>query len=54
MERSKVEDAVLFVVVVVSKAGDKEEKEKMSTKKMRINGLHIEEVVGEASNLKEE
>jgi hypothetical protein len=39
---------------VVSKAEDEEEEEKMSTKKMKINGLHIEEVVGEAFNLKEE
>ncbi|GJV35247.1 retrovirus-related pol polyprotein from transposon TNT 1-94 [Tanacetum coccineum] len=54
MERSKDEDAVLFVVVVVSKAGDKDEEGKMSTKKMRTNGLLIEEVAGEAFNLKEE
>ena len=52
MERSKDEDVVLFEVVVVSKAEDEEEK--MSTKKMKTNGLHIEEVVGDAFNLKEE
>ncbi|GKC41664.1 retrovirus-related pol polyprotein from transposon TNT 1-94 [Tanacetum coccineum] len=32
----------------------KEEKEKISIKKMRTNSLHIEEVVGEAFNLKDE
>ncbi|GJY36096.1 retrovirus-related pol polyprotein from transposon TNT 1-94 [Tanacetum coccineum] len=37
-----------------SKAEDEEEEEKMSIKKMRTNGLHIEEVLGEAFNLKEE
>nr|GEU99660.1 retrovirus-related Pol polyprotein from transposon TNT 1-94 [Tanacetum cinerariifolium] len=37
-----------------SKAGDEGEEEKMSTKKMRTNGLFIEEVVGEAFNIKEE
>ncbi|GJT12880.1 retrovirus-related pol polyprotein from transposon TNT 1-94 [Tanacetum coccineum] len=37
-----------------SKAGDEDEEEKMSTKKMRTNGLQIEEVVGEAFNIKEE
>ncbi|GJZ32249.1 retrovirus-related pol polyprotein from transposon TNT 1-94 [Tanacetum coccineum] len=54
MEKSKDEDAVIFVVVVVSKAGDEDEEEKISTKKMRTNGLLIEEVVGEAFNIKEE
>ncbi|GJZ71611.1 hypothetical protein Tco_0635462 [Tanacetum coccineum] len=54
MERSKDEDEVIFVVVVVSKVKDEEEEEKMSTKKMRTNGLLIEEVVGEAFNIKEE
>nr|GEW61629.1 retrovirus-related Pol polyprotein from transposon TNT 1-94 [Tanacetum cinerariifolium] len=48
------EDAVIFVVVVVSKTGDEDEEEKMSSKKMRTNGLLIEEVVGEAFNIKEE
>nr|GEU72757.1 putative reverse transcriptase domain-containing protein [Tanacetum cinerariifolium] len=48
------EDAVIFVVVVVSKAEDEDEEEKMSLKKMRTNGLLIEEVVGEAFNIKEE
>ncbi|GJU86553.1 copia-type polyprotein, partial [Tanacetum coccineum] len=43
-----------FVVVVVSKAEDEDEEEKMSTKKMRTNGLLTEEVVGEAFNIKEE
>ncbi|GJS50649.1 retrovirus-related pol polyprotein from transposon TNT 1-94 [Tanacetum coccineum] len=55
MEWSKDEDAVIFVVVVVYKAEDEEEdeevNEKMSTKKMRSNGLHIEKVVGAAFNL---
>nr|GEW75748.1 retrovirus-related Pol polyprotein from transposon TNT 1-94 [Tanacetum cinerariifolium] len=37
-----------------SKAGDEDEEAKMSSKKMRINGLLIEEVVGEAFNIKEE
>ncbi|GJY24141.1 retrovirus-related pol polyprotein from transposon TNT 1-94 [Tanacetum coccineum] len=32
----------------------RDEEEKMSTKKMRTNGLHIEEVKGEAFTLKEE
>ncbi|GJT82606.1 retrovirus-related pol polyprotein from transposon TNT 1-94 [Tanacetum coccineum] len=54
MERSKDEDAVIFVVVMVSKAQDEGEEEKMSTKKMRTNGLQIEEVVGEDFNIKEE
>ncbi|GJR08472.1 retrovirus-related pol polyprotein from transposon TNT 1-94 [Tanacetum coccineum] len=36
------------------KAEDEEEEEKMLTKKMRTNGLHIEEIMGEAFNLKEE
>nr|GEX13910.1 RNA-directed DNA polymerase, eukaryota [Tanacetum cinerariifolium] len=54
MERSKDEDAVIFVVVVVSKAGDEDEEKKMSSKKMRTNGLLIEEVVGEAFNIKNE
>ncbi|GJZ47234.1 retrovirus-related pol polyprotein from transposon TNT 1-94 [Tanacetum coccineum] len=54
MERSKDEDAVIFMVVVVSKAEDEEKEEKMSIKKMRTNGLHIEDVVGEAFNIKEE
>nr|GEV69410.1 copia-type polyprotein [Tanacetum cinerariifolium] len=53
-EKSKDEDAVILVVVVVSKAGDEDEEEKMSSKKMRTNGLFIEEVVGEAFNIKEE
>jgi len=53
MERSKDEDAVFFEVVVVSKAEDGEEEEKMSTKKMKTNGIHIEEVVGESFKLKE-
>nr|GEX17958.1 copia-type polyprotein [Tanacetum cinerariifolium] len=44
----------ILKVVVVSKAGDEEEEETMSTKKMRTNGLYIEEVVGEAFSLKEE
>nr|GEW76248.1 DNA-directed DNA polymerase [Tanacetum cinerariifolium] len=49
-------DIVIFVVVVVvvSKAGAEDEEEKMSSKKMRTNGLLIEEVVGEAFNIKEE
>nr|GEU61793.1 retrovirus-related Pol polyprotein from transposon TNT 1-94 [Tanacetum cinerariifolium] len=54
MEMSKDEDAVIFVVVVVSKAGDKDEEQKMSSKKMRTNGLLIEEVMGKAFNIKEE
>nr|GEY93522.1 putative reverse transcriptase domain-containing protein [Tanacetum cinerariifolium] len=54
MERSKDEDTVIFMVVVVSTAGDGDEEEKMSSKKMRTNGLLIEEVVGEAFNIKEE
>nr|GFA38713.1 retrovirus-related Pol polyprotein from transposon TNT 1-94 [Tanacetum cinerariifolium] len=54
MERSKDEDAVIFVVVVVSKARDEDEEEKMLSKKMRTNGLLIEEVVGDAFNMKEE
>nr|GEU33351.1 hypothetical protein [Tanacetum cinerariifolium] len=54
MERTKYEDAVLFEVVVVSKAGNDEEEEKMLTRKMRTIGLNIKEVVGEAFNLKEE
>ncbi|GKC30052.1 hypothetical protein Tco_1037346, partial [Tanacetum coccineum] len=54
MERSKDGDAVIFMVMVVSKAGDEEKEEKMSIKKMITNGLHIEEVIGEAFNLKEE
>nr|GEX69408.1 copia-type polyprotein [Tanacetum cinerariifolium] len=56
MERSEDEDAFIFVVVVVSKVGDgdEEEEEKMSSKKMRTNGLLIEEVVGETFNIKEE
>nr|GEV41600.1 retrovirus-related Pol polyprotein from transposon TNT 1-94 [Tanacetum cinerariifolium] len=52
MKRSKDEDAVIFGVVVVSKAGDEDEEEKMSTKKMRNNVLQIEEVVGDAFNIK--
>nr|GEW90530.1 retrovirus-related Pol polyprotein from transposon TNT 1-94 [Tanacetum cinerariifolium] len=52
MERSKDEDAVIFVVMVVFKAGDEDEEEKMSSKKMRTNGLLIEDVVGEALNIK--
>ena len=39
---------------MVSKAEDEEEEEKMPTKKMKTKGFHIEEVVGEAFNLKEE
>nr|GEY13306.1 copia-type polyprotein [Tanacetum cinerariifolium] len=54
MERSKDEEAVIFVVVVVSKAREEDEEEKMSSKKMRTNGLLIEEVVGEAFNIKDE
>nr|GEV26151.1 retrovirus-related Pol polyprotein from transposon TNT 1-94 [Tanacetum cinerariifolium] len=54
MERTKYEDVVLFEVVVVSKAGNDEEEEKMLTRKMRTIGLNIKEVVGEAFNLKEE
>nr|GEY02107.1 retrovirus-related Pol polyprotein from transposon TNT 1-94 [Tanacetum cinerariifolium] len=54
MKRSKDEDTVIFMVVVVSKAGEEEEEEKMSSKKMRTNSLLIEEVVGEAFNIKEE
>nr|GEW88413.1 retrovirus-related Pol polyprotein from transposon TNT 1-94 [Tanacetum cinerariifolium] len=54
MKRSKDEDAVIFVVILVSKAEDKDEEEKMSLKKIRTNGLIIEEVVGEAFNIKEE
>ncbi|GKB08670.1 retrovirus-related pol polyprotein from transposon TNT 1-94 [Tanacetum coccineum] len=46
--------AVIFVVVVLSKARDEDKEEKMSIKKMRTNGLLIEEVVGEAFNIKEE
>nr|GEV02259.1 copia-type polyprotein [Tanacetum cinerariifolium]GEV96965.1 copia-type polyprotein [Tanacetum cinerariifolium] len=38
----------------VSKAEDEKKEEKMLTKKMRTNGLHIEGFVGEAFNLKEE
>nr|GFB33024.1 UBN2 domain-containing protein [Tanacetum cinerariifolium] len=53
-ERSKDEDTIIFMVVVVSKAGDGDKEEKMSSKKMRTNGLLIEEVVGEAFNIKEE
>nr|GEU39751.1 retrovirus-related Pol polyprotein from transposon TNT 1-94 [Tanacetum cinerariifolium] len=34
-------------------AGDEDEEEKMSSKKMRTNGLLIEEVIGEAFNIKE-
>ncbi|GKB90252.1 hypothetical protein Tco_0962524 [Tanacetum coccineum] len=41
MEKSMDEDAVLFMVVMVSKAGDEEEKENMSTKKMGTNGLYV-------------
>ncbi|GKB72682.1 retrovirus-related pol polyprotein from transposon TNT 1-94 [Tanacetum coccineum] len=52
-KRTWTRDAFIFVVVVVSKAGDEEEK--MSIKKMRTyDGLHIEEVVGEDFNLKED
>ncbi|GJT17087.1 retrovirus-related pol polyprotein from transposon TNT 1-94 [Tanacetum coccineum] len=40
MEKSMDEDAVIFMVVMVSKAGDEEEEEKISTKKMGTNGLH--------------
>nr|GEY46333.1 copia-type polyprotein [Tanacetum cinerariifolium] len=54
LKRSKDEDTVIFVVVVVSKAGDEDEEEKMSSKNMITNGLLIEEVVGEAFNIKEE
>ncbi|GJX81903.1 retrovirus-related pol polyprotein from transposon TNT 1-94 [Tanacetum coccineum] len=36
------------------KAREEDEEEKMSSKKMRTNGLLIEEVVGEAFNIKEE
>nr|GEW30773.1 retrovirus-related Pol polyprotein from transposon TNT 1-94 [Tanacetum cinerariifolium] len=36
------------------KAGKEDDEEKMSSKKMRTNGLLIEEVVGEAFNIKEE
>nr|GEV39925.1 hypothetical protein [Tanacetum cinerariifolium] len=53
-KRSKDEDAVIVVVVVISKAEDEDEEEKMSTKKMRTNGLQIEEVVREAFNIKED
>nr|GEY20118.1 retrovirus-related Pol polyprotein from transposon TNT 1-94 [Tanacetum cinerariifolium] len=53
MERSKDEDAVLFVVVVVSKAMDEKEEENVN-KNIRTDGLHIKEVVGEAFNIKEE
>nr|GEV87406.1 NB-ARC domains-containing protein [Tanacetum cinerariifolium] len=53
-EASKDEDVVIFVVVVVSKAGDEDVEEKMSSKKMRTNGLLIEEVVREAFNIKKE
>nr|GEY53646.1 retrovirus-related Pol polyprotein from transposon TNT 1-94 [Tanacetum cinerariifolium] len=49
-----IKDAVIFVVVVVSMAEDEDEEEKMSSKKMRTNDLLIEEVVGEAFNIKEE
>ncbi|GJT94504.1 retrovirus-related pol polyprotein from transposon TNT 1-94 [Tanacetum coccineum] len=52
MEKSKDEDVVLFEVAVVSKAEDKDKEAKISKKKMRTNGPHIEEVMGEASNLK--
>ncbi|GJV20172.1 retrovirus-related pol polyprotein from transposon TNT 1-94, partial [Tanacetum coccineum] len=45
--------ADIFMVMVVSKAGDEDEEEKMSAKKMRTNGLLIEEVVGEAFNTKD-
>ncbi|GJT89847.1 retrovirus-related pol polyprotein from transposon TNT 1-94 [Tanacetum coccineum] len=54
MEKSKDDDTVIFVVMVVSKVEDEEEEEKMSTKKMTTNGLHIEEAVGEAFNLRGE
>ncbi|GJU05003.1 hypothetical protein Tco_1121433 [Tanacetum coccineum] len=40
-EKNKDEDAILFMVVVVSKDMDEEEEEKMSTKKMRTNGLDV-------------
>nr|GEZ01489.1 hypothetical protein [Tanacetum cinerariifolium] len=53
-ENIKDEDAVIFVVMAVSMAGDEDEEEKMSSKKIRTNGLLIEEVVGEAFNIKEE
>ncbi|GJT12879.1 retrovirus-related pol polyprotein from transposon TNT 1-94 [Tanacetum coccineum] len=58
MERNKDEDAVIFVVVVVSKAGEEDKEEKMSLKKMRTNGLLIEECtssrqVEEKANLME-
>ncbi|GKF66139.1 hypothetical protein Tco_0192656, partial [Tanacetum coccineum] len=53
MEKNIDEDAFIFVVVMVSKAGDEEKK--MSIKKMRTyDGLHIKEVVREDFNLKEE
>nr|GEV13382.1 retrovirus-related Pol polyprotein from transposon TNT 1-94 [Tanacetum cinerariifolium] len=39
---------------IYSKAGDEDEEEKMSSKKMRTNDLLIEEVVGEAFNIKED
>ncbi|GJY57385.1 retrovirus-related pol polyprotein from transposon TNT 1-94 [Tanacetum coccineum] len=54
MERIKDEDAVHFMVIVVSKAGDEDEEGKMSTKKIRTNGLLIKEVAKEDFNLKEE
>nr|GEZ61900.1 retrovirus-related Pol polyprotein from transposon TNT 1-94 [Tanacetum cinerariifolium] len=53
-EASKDKDVVIFMVVVVFKAEDEDDEEKMSSKKMRTNGLLIEEVVGEAFNIKEE
>ncbi|GKG46678.1 hypothetical protein Tco_0501524, partial [Tanacetum coccineum] len=46
MKKSKDEDAVLFVFVVVFKVGDEDEEEKISTKKIRTIGLSIEEVTG--------
>ncbi|GJS20373.1 retrovirus-related pol polyprotein from transposon TNT 1-94 [Tanacetum coccineum] len=54
IKKTKDEDAVLFMAVVVSKVEEEEEEEKMLIKKMRTNGLYIKEVVGEAFNLKEE
>ncbi|GKE92236.1 hypothetical protein Tco_1573331, partial [Tanacetum coccineum] len=41
MEKSMDEDTVRFVVRMVSNADDEEEEEKISTKKMGTNGLHI-------------
>ncbi|GJY69381.1 hypothetical protein Tco_0472363 [Tanacetum coccineum] len=46
------DEEVLFEVVLVSKVEDEKEEKMMLTKKMRTNGLHIKEVVGEAFNLK--